>query len=210
MGTPLRFLWPAVAFPIVLALCSQSPANQPAGAPFSIAIRLTKDVVKAGAEVRLDIVLTDVAEEKIVIAECGEPNYQIEIYNSEGKPLPRLNDCVPKKDPNHPVWTTLCPGDVTTASTRLLCLPQSQTLKVLKPQETMKEEMLLNTLYDLSRPGSYSIQVHLSNDPKTVVAVPGKFGYSRDIELNDKMNDISRATVNSNAVKLTVELALQP
>jgi hypothetical protein len=63
---------------------------------------LAQDAVKAGAEVRLDIVLTNVSAEKIVIAEGVEPNYQIEVYDNEGKPLPKLRDCVPKQDPDHP------------------------------------------------------------------------------------------------------------
>jgi hypothetical protein len=70
-------------------LCPQSPPNQAATPPFSINITLAQDAVKAGAEVRLDIVLTNVSAEKIVITECVEPNYQIEVYDNKGKPLPR-------------------------------------------------------------------------------------------------------------------------
>jgi hypothetical protein len=69
---------------------------------------LAQDAVKAGAEVRLDIVLTNVSAEKIVIAECVEPNYQFEVYDNEGKPLPRLRDCVPnpaEPEPKTGSWT---------------------------------------------------------------------------------------------------------
>jgi hypothetical protein len=124
--------------------------------------------------------------------------------------LHRLNECVPREDPDHPGWTTLCPGDVTTASPSIICAPQSQVLKPLKSQEVLKEEMVVSTLYDLSQPGKYTIQVQRVNDPRTVIAVPGKFGCSQDIELDDKMNDASRATVKSNAVTLIVESTPQP
>ena len=171
---------------------------------------LAQGAVKAGAEVRLDIVLTNVSAEKIVIAECVEPNYQIEVYDNEGKPLPRLRGCVPKQDPDHPGWTTLCPGDVTTPSAPI-CLQQNQILKPLRPQEALEEQTVVNTLYDLSRPGKYTIQVQLANDPRTFIEVPRKFRYgSHGLELHDTVNGASRATVKSNRVTLTVEPAPQP
>ncbi len=166
---------------------------------------LAQDAVKAGAEVRLDIVLTNVSAEKIVIAECVEPNYQIEVYDNEGKPLPRLRDCVPKQDPDHPG-----PGDVTTPSAPI-CLQQNQILKPLRAQEVLEEQTVVNTLYDLSRPGKYTIQVQLANDARTFIEVPRKFRYgSRGLELDDKVNGASRATVKSNRVTLTIEPAPQP
>jgi hypothetical protein len=193
MGTPFRFLLLAAALPIVPALCAQSPPNQAATPPFSINITLAQDAVKAGAEVRLDTVLTNVSAEKIVIAECVEPNYQIEIYDNEAKPLPRLRDCVPKQHPDHPGWTTLCPGDVTTPSDPI-CLQQNQILKLLRPQEAFEEQTVVNTQYDLSRPGKYTIQVQLANDPRTFIEVPRKFRYgSQGLELDDKVNGVLAA-----------------
>jgi hypothetical protein len=173
MGVPFPFLLLAAAFPIVPALGAQSPPNQVAKPPFSISISLAQEVVKAGSEVRLDIVLTNILDQDIVIARCGEPNYQIEVYDSQGKPLPKLNDCVPKEDPGHPGWTSLCPGDVTTASAPI-CRPQNQ---ILKPHEVLKEATVISKLCDLSRAGKYTIQVQLANDPRTIIEVPRKFHY---------------------------------
>jgi hypothetical protein len=200
MGIQSRFLLPAAAFLIVPALCAQSPHNQPAGAPFSVSITLARDVVKAGSEVRLDIVLTNTTNENIVIAGWEDQNceiYDIEVQDSEGKRLPQRNECLPSENSNQ---TTVCVA----ASSPVVrtCTPQNQ---VLKPHGELKEEILVNELYDLSRPGQYIIQAQRANNPKTIVTVPGKFGYSRDIELDDKMNDASRATVESNTVILTVQ-----
>jgi hypothetical protein len=138
---------------------------------FQSTSNLAQDAVKAGAEVRLDIVLTNVSAEKIVIAECVEPNYQIEVYDNEGKPLPRLRDCVPKQDPDYPGWTTLCPGDVTTLLAPI-CLQQNQILKPLRPQEALEEQTVVNTLYDLSRPGKYTIQVQQRTTRERLLKYP--------------------------------------
>ncbi len=202
MRTQLRSLLLVVALPVAAGGWAQSAQpSQTAKPPFSISISLAQEVVKAGSEVRLEIVLTNILDQNIVIAQCGGTNYQIEVYDSQGKPLPKLNDCVPKEDPDHPGWRSLCPGEVTTASPPG-CVPHNQ---VLKPQEVLKEETVVSTLYDLSRPGKYTIQVQRVNNPRTVIEVPGKFGYSWDIELDDKMNDTSRGTAKSNTVTLTVE-----
>jgi len=80
----------------------------------------------------------------------------------------------------------------------------------MRPHEILKAEMVVNELYDLSQPGKYTIQVQLVNEPRTLLTVPGKFGYSQDIELDDKTNDTSRATAKSNAVTLTIESTPQP
>src|SRR6202035_3097007 len=68
MGLPFRFLFLAAALPIVPALYPESPPNQTATPPFSISISLEQNVVKAGSEVRLDIVLTNTSDQNIVIA----------------------------------------------------------------------------------------------------------------------------------------------
>jgi len=214
MGLPLRILLLAplaAAFLVIPANWAQS--EQPTQAvkpPFSIRISLAQDVVKPGSEIRLDVVLTNTANENIVIAQCGRPNYQIEVFDSHGKPLPKLKDCVPRESPDHPGWTSLCPGDVTTASPLIICAPQNQVLKSMRPHEILKAEMVVNELYDLSQPGKYTVHVQLVNEPRTLLTVPGKFGYSQDIELDDKTNDTSRATAKSNAVTLTIESTPQP
>jgi hypothetical protein len=77
--------------------------------------------------------------------------------------------------------------------------------------EALEEQTIVNTRYDLSRPGKYAIQVQLANDPRTFIEVPRKFRYgSQGLELDDKVNGASRATVKSNRVTLTIEPAPQP
>jgi hypothetical protein len=207
MRIPFRILLLAAAFLVVPTLWALVPLPpQLSTPPFSISISLAQDVVNADSEVRLDIVLTNTTNENIVIDQCGKPNYQMEVYDSQGKRLPRLDECVQKEVPEHPGWTTVC--EITAARPVTVCVPQNQVLKLLKPQESLKEEMVVNELYDLSRPGKYTIQVQRVNDPRTVITVPGHFGYSRDLELHDKMNDVSRDTAKSNTVTVTVEATL--
>ena len=92
-----------------------------------------------------------------------------------------------------------------------ICLQQNQILKPLRPQEALEEQTVVNTRYDLSRPGKYTIQAQLANDPRTFIEVPRKFRYgSQGLELDDKVNGASRATVKSNRVTLTIEPAPQP
>jgi hypothetical protein len=202
MGTPIRILLLVAALPIASAGLPQSAQpSQGAKPPFSVSISLEQDVVKAGSEVRLDIVLTNTSDENIVISGWEDQSceiYEIEIHDSEGKRLPQRNECLPSENPNQ---TTVC----VSASSPVIrtCVPQNQ---VLKPHGEMKEKILVNELYDLSRPGKYTIQAQRANSPRTVIEVPRKFGYgSQELELYDKMNDTSRATVESNTVTLMIE-----
>jgi hypothetical protein len=202
MGILFRFLLLAAAFPIVPVLFAQSP-HKAANAPFSISITLEQSGVKAGSQVWLDVVLTSTSDQNVVVAGCVDENYEvydIEVYDSEGKRLPQRNECLPSENPNQ---ITVC----VTASTPVIrtCVPQNQ---VLKPNGEMKEKILVNELYDLSRPDKYSVQVVLVNNPRTFIEVPRKFQYGfHDLELDDKVNDASRATVKSNTVTLTIEPA---
>ena len=69
--------------------------------------------------------------------------------------------------------------------------------------------MVVNEQYNLSQPGKYAIQVQLLNNPRTFIEVPHKFSYgSQTLELNDKINDVSRAIVKSNTVTVIVEPTL--
>jgi len=202
MRTPLRVLLLVAALPVAPGGWAQSAQpSQNAKPPFSISISLAQDVVKAGSEVSLDIVLTNTSDENIVISGWKDQSceiYEIEIHDSEGKRLPQRNECLPSENPNQ---ITVC---VSASSPVIrLCVPQNQ---VLKPHGEMKEEVLVNELYDLSRPGKYTIQAQRENSPRTIIAVPRKFGYgSQELELYDKTNDTSRATVESNTVTLRVQ-----
>jgi hypothetical protein len=184
-------------------LVRRSGGPHPAANPlFSIAIRPTKDVVKADSEVRIDIILTNTSSHEIVIGECGVAawgHYKIEVQDSYGKPVPKTawykwvtGECPPSK---------VC---VQTSSPQVLCLHQAPH-QILRPGEFLKEEIDVNKLYDLSQPGKYTIQISRVNDPRTFFTVPGKFNSSRDIEMDDKMNDVSRGTALSNTVIVTVE-----
>jgi hypothetical protein len=208
MRIPFRILLLAVAFPLVPPIWAQSePLVQAPKPPFSVSISLEQEVVKAGSEVRLDIVLTNTSDENIVIAGWEDQNceiYEIEVYDSHDERLHQLNECLPTKDsPDHPGSTTIC----VTASSPMIrtCVPKNQ---LLKPHGVIKEDMLVNNLYDLRQPGKYTIQVQRVNDPRTFRTVPGKLGDSREIELHSKINDVSRATVKSNTVVVTVEPTL--
>jgi len=91
MRTPVQILLLVATLPVALVGWAQSALpSQTAKPPFSISISLAQEVVKAGSDVRLDIVLTNTLDENIVIAQCGKLNYQIEVYDSQGKPLPKL------------------------------------------------------------------------------------------------------------------------
>lgn len=202
MRTPLRVLLLVAALPVAPGGWAQSAQpSQGAKPPFSISISLERDVVKAGSEVSLDIVLTNTSDGKIVIAGWEDQsceNYEIEIHDSEGKRLPQRNECLPSENPNE---RTVCVSSDSPVVRP--CVPQNQ---VLDPHGEMKEKILVNELYDLSRPGKYTIQALRANSPRTFVEVTRKFGYgSQELELYDKTNDTSRATVESNTVTLTIE-----
>jgi hypothetical protein len=192
---------------VLRAAVAQTAPTQDRPAPFSVTISTPKETVKSGSEVRLDAVLINTSIHKIVIAGCGcdqDWGYSLEVRDEHGEWVSAA-DCLACTgqctDPAKPRSKTV---EVCPTVPLCSCTPEIAVHLSLQAHEALKGETLLSSRYDLSRPGKYTIQAKKENDPKTIFTVQGKYGGSQQVEMDDPINDASRATVKSNTITLTV------
>ena len=127
---------------VSLALCQQ--ANNP---PFKIAITAENSTVVAGADISIKVSLTNTSDHDVREGVMyGRGNiasiYRFEVRDEHGK-------LVPKRTYPHPE----------------LGLPGSVRFSPISPKQTITEDQEVSALYDMRKPGKYTIQVW-KRDPK--------------------------------------------
>jgi hypothetical protein len=153
----------------------------------SITINSSPTVVKTGTEVKVEITLTNVSNHQITLAKDNAQNHgesfnRIEVRDQKGNLAPdtryarflkgKVSDDDKRQDKNKAV------GDHGVELVNDLPL-DSAAPHVLKPGETLKDEIVVTKLFDLSTPGKYTIQV-------------------------DRHDDEGKTTVKANAITVTV------
>ena len=141
---------------LAAALCVSIPGVKAATGdktePFTIAISAPSAVVRAGDEVRIHAVLTNVSDKEILArgsheGSRAEVNYTVLVHD-------RYGNAAPETEYGRAARMHQFAGSV---------------LKVLlKPGEKMEEDTFLSKQFDLSSPIDYVIQLSrpVSNDPK--------------------------------------------
>jgi hypothetical protein len=132
-----------------LAGFDAAQAQDVAPAPFSITISSPHIVVKAGSDVYVDIRMTNTSTADVYYAVGAGPVFQIEVHDTQGKRAPEGPLGFRAHRPR--------------AISRLIA-------RTLKPGETYEVKGSLNSLYDLSNPGTYVIQAQRM-DPQSKVLV---------------------------------------
>jgi len=138
--------------------------GQPKQPAFSIAIS-APDLISAGSEPKLSIVLKNTSDHEIMLGRSvqpdhGELHHDVEVRDDKGDLAPETEyhrkikgrlPATPGKAPPPPnVW--------------------SDILTSIKPGETRNDDLTISKLYDLSKPGKYTIQVsRFDEDTKAVV-----------------------------------------
>ncbi|SRR6266446_8706131 len=127
---------------VSLALCQQ--ANNP---PFKIAITAESPTVVAGTDVSIKVSLTNTSDHDVREGVMyGRGNiasiYRFEVRDEHGK-------LVPKRTYPHPE----------------LGFPGSVRFSPISPKQTITEDQEVSALYDMRKPGKYTIQVW-KRDPK--------------------------------------------
>lgn len=133
--------------------------EKPTPATFTLTVRTAKPSVKSGEPIRIGVTLTNVSKNDISvehdISNKGEFFYSVTIQAASGK-APR------KTDYNHALS-----GEPTSTPTIITTSPIPA---VVTPGKTIVEIIVLNDLYDLSEPGTYSVQVERT-DPLSKTTV---------------------------------------
>ena len=125
---------------VSLALC-----QQPKNPPFKIAITAENSTVVAGAEVSIKVSLTNTSDHDVREGVMyGRGNiasiYRFEVRDEHG-------EMVPKRTYPHPE----------------LGYPGSVGFSTISPKQTITENQEVSALYDMRKPGKYTIQVWKRN-----------------------------------------------
>jgi hypothetical protein len=141
-----------IAAAAVLLLASEIFAQAPAP-PFSLKLDVTPGSAKAGANILMEVDLTNNTNERIGVEICSamrvECNFGVSVLDSHGNSPPetRYLKAVrgePTGSPNLVVFPSLGPRSI-------------------EPGETLKFVTDLPKLFDISRPDRYEIQVEKGN-----------------------------------------------
>ena len=156
---------PRLSSVVLILMLSSLAAGMPAQAPpapatFTLTVRTAKPSVKPGEPVRVSVTLTNVSKNDISvehdISNKGELFYSVRIQGGNGK------------GPRKTQYNQALSGEPT--STPMIITSSPINARV-SPGKTLVEVIDLKDLYDLSEPGTYSIQVERT-DPysKTTVS----------------------------------------
>ena len=159
---------------LFLLLVSASVAQNSTKAPVSITLSSPHSEYVVGQPIEIDIVLENISNNEISVAKSNargkaELSYEIDVLDGTGRRAPYLR------------WGKILhgqdPGDG-----RFGVVSDSQQTHQLQPKATLSDSAVLNTIYDLSSPGQYVIQVTKKLFPGTEPSQP----------------------VSSNAIKITI------
>jgi hypothetical protein len=138
--------------------------GQPKQPAFSIAIS-APDVISAGSEPKLSIVLKNTSDHEIMLGRSvqpghGELHHDVEVRDDKG-------DLAPETEYHRKIKGRLSatPGKAPPPPN-----VRSDIFIPMKPGETRNDDLTISKLYDLSKPGKYTIQVsRFDEDTKGVV-----------------------------------------
>lgn len=141
----MRFL-SAVLIAVGLFSSLTATAAQSDPKPFSITIRTQRELVKAGAEILVEITLTNTSNNEISLGKApgtqplAESEYAVEVYNSKGQRAPDTE--YGQKIRNRKIW-----------------FGRSRDSVSLKPGESCDDGVLISKIFDLNRLGIYTVQL---------------------------------------------------
>jgi len=148
---------------LVLLVAVSAVPRQPEShsAPmFSVGIRAEPEVVKPGSAVTVRSVVTNTSDQKIWVVSLGE-EVSFHVWDTHGLPLRRItphSDCAKLYQDKHGQYSVAQPVMV-----RGVWFP-------VLPGRTVEHEFVISDFYDLSRPGTYTIQA-VRPDPESHAAV---------------------------------------
>jgi hypothetical protein len=169
-------------FPLVTLLLAAFgiSAAQKTPPPFTLTLSAAQGTIRCGAEVRVQIALTNVSDHDIVaVREPGDDeadaHYSMDVRDEDGQPAPEsaLSMGFKGKDKfgNDLPWIK---GGLPHGK---IYIRWGHNIQItLKPGESLKEECVLSRFYDLTLSGKYTVQ--LTRD------VPAELGSGPPIKSN--------------------------
>jgi hypothetical protein len=139
---------------IVAFLAFQTVTAPAAAAPtISVGIRSASDTVKVGSDLRIKITITNISNSEIQVGTAigkaqGEFLNLVDVRDDQGDAAAKTK-----------YYREIRGEDPVIGGIRV-----SASSSRLKPNESVEEEVLVNKLYNLEKPGNYSIQIQ-RDDP---------------------------------------------
>ena len=124
----------------------------------SLNLSTVHTVIQAGSEIDLDILITNVSSKEILVSKSpardnGDSRFDVSVRDANGVAAPQtdyskaLHGIQQHKDTGH-------------KGAEVVMIPMGSNISVpLQPGDSMKDRIVLNRLYDLETPGTYSVQV---------------------------------------------------
>jgi hypothetical protein len=128
----------------ICAICPGSPRSP--NLPFSLTITVADPSVKLGTQVRVTITLRNISGHDIAFDRSSVPgeaefHYSVLLYDEDGKPMPGTKYWRILRGMEHETYT------------------ENVVSVTIHPNEEVKDDFALNKLFDLSKPGKYTLQV---------------------------------------------------
>ena len=147
-------------------------------APVNVLIQCKQAIVKSGSEVKLLITVTNTSDQDVDLYKTPGPDGQaedvnkIEVRDGSGNALPRAD-----------VQTVEIGGVLRTFPKKMT---KSRMGVILKPGDSLEDFTILSNIFDLSKPGKYTVTVQ--NERRS----------------SDSSNELKLIYVKSNTITVTV------
>lgn len=126
-----------------LGVCSIGVAQSNAGPLFAISIRPSKEEFKVGQHIIIVATLTNNSDREVVLGDSGvDLDYPLDVRDADGNPVAETERLQKLKHPS---------------ATDIMTLAAHP--KHIKPHESKEKSIMVDSDYNLSRPGKYTIQV---------------------------------------------------
>jgi len=133
----------------------QPAATGPQRTPYALSIRAKHDEFRVGEEIRIEIVLKNISAQPLLAAPViptAETSYRAYVQDEKGNSAPETR------------LSRQLRSDKDEAGRETVTVFETGPVGYLQPGESTKEEIILGRLYDLSRPGKYTVRVQALRD----------------------------------------------
>ena len=149
MRKQVRFVSLSIACALVAAFAT-AQATQSAQVPFSLAVSTSTPTIKMGSELKLDVAVTNTSDKRVSLwSHPGKLAPGLDVRNSKGKPA---NEVKAKSEP--PKGGVVYPPGGSYPSLDI------------DPGKTVHFEEIVTRKFDLTKPGTYTVQAMQEFDNK--------------------------------------------
>ncbi|MCC7157776.1 MAG: hypothetical protein IT161_24560 [Bryobacterales bacterium] len=121
----------------------------------ALSIRSKQPEFRVGEEIAIEVTFTNTSEKPVLAAPVlptAEVSYKLDVRDEKGDPVPETS------------YGRKLRAGKDDSGRETVTVFQTAPLRYLQPGESIKEQIVLNKLYDLSKPGAYTVQAQAQSD----------------------------------------------